>query len=71
MNRIEVGSTQKGEMPIARNTAYKWHSMKKHPRLLYKVGGKLFFDVQEWERMAKEAQAKQIEISNRMRGNKI
>ena len=45
--------------------------MKKYPRLLYKVGGKLFFDVQEWEQMAKDAQAKQVEISNRMRGNKI
>ena len=71
MNLIEVRSARKEEMPFARNTAYKWHSMKKYPRLLYKVGGKLFFDTQEWERMAKEAQAKQVEISKRIREDKI
>ena len=67
MNLIEVSSASEGEMPFAKNSAYKFHSQKKHPRLLYKVGGKLFFDVEEWERMAKDAQAKQVEISKRIR----
>ena len=71
MNLIEVSSAQKGDMPCAKNTAYKWHSMKKYPRLLYKVGGKLFFDVREWERMAKDAQEKQVATSERIRGVKI
>ena len=71
MNLIEVGAAQKGDMPIARNTAYKWHSMKRYPHLLYKVGGKLFFDLQEWETMAKDAKPKQVAISKKIRGRKI
>ena len=71
MKLIAVGTAQPDEIPFKKNTAYKWHSMKKYPRLLYKVGGKLFFDVQEWEQMAKDAQAKEVETSKRIRGSKI
>ena len=60
MNRIAVKSAQKGDMPFERNTAYKWHSMKKYPRLLYKVAGKLFFDAREWEKMAKDANVSKV-----------
>ena len=67
MNRIAVKSAEKGEMPWERNTAYKFHSMKKYPHVLYKVGGILFFDVEAWEQMAKDAQTKQVEASNRIR----
>jgi hypothetical protein len=67
MNLVEVSCAKRGKMPIAKNTAYKWHSLKKHPKLLYKVGGKLFFDMAEWETMAREAKEKQIKKSTRIR----
>lgn len=57
MNLAEVKSTT---LPIKRNTAYKWHSMKKHPRLLLKVGGKLFFDWDEWKAMAEAVKNKSV-----------
>ena len=67
MNLVEVSNAEKGRMPIAKNTAYKWHSQKKHPELIYKVGGKLFFDLEEWEKLAKKAKEEQIKKFARMR----
>ena len=69
-HRVEVSKANKKEMPPSKNTAYKWHSQKKYPRLIYKIGGILFFDIQEWERMAKDAQAKNVERSKQIRGEK-
>ena len=65
MKLVEVSSSKKETLPIAKNTAYKWHSLKKYPNLLYKVGGKLFFDHEEWEKMATEA--KRIEVKKASR----
>ena len=67
MNLIKVSNTKNGTLPIAKNTAYKWHSLKKHPALLFKVGGKLFFDLDEWEKMAEKAREKQVKQALKIR----
>ena len=59
-------ATLKDELPISINTAYKWHSMKRYPALLIKVGNKLFMDLDEWERMAEQARDEQIKESKRI-----
>ena len=40
------------DSPLNKNTAYKYHSIKKYPALIFKVAGKLFVDLDEWEMMA-------------------
>lgn len=67
MELVEVRKAEPGELPITRNTAYKWHSLKKHPQLLYKVGGKLFFDLEEWEAMAKNAKKQHVKKAKEIR----
>ena len=63
MNIIPVKSAKQGEMPISRNTAYKWNALKKYPRLIYKVCGTLYFDMNEWEQMALNAQERNVRES--------
>ena len=67
MTIIEIRSAEEGEMPVAKNTCYKWHSMKKHPRLIYKVAGKLFFDMEEWRKMAEKAKQEQVRKARNLR----
>jgi len=67
MNQVEIRKAQKGDMPITRNTAYKWHSEKKHPNLVYKVAGILVFDQDEWEKMSQKAKAANVKSANRLR----
>jgi hypothetical protein len=67
MALIPVRNATSTEMPISKNTAYKWHSMKKHPNLIYKVGGKLFFDSHEWQKMADKAKKEQIKTAKALR----
>ncbi len=48
MNYLEVRkAAKKDELPISMHTAYKWHSLKKYPALVFKIAGKLFFDLDE------------------------
>ena len=68
MNYLEVRKAARlDELPISMHTAYKWHSLKKYPALVFKIAGKLFFDLDEWENMANESKAKQAEEANRIR----
>ncbi len=55
------------ESPLNKNTAYKYHSIKKYPSLIIKVAGKLFVDLDEWKRMAEQAREAQIKESKRIR----
>jgi hypothetical protein len=67
MKLIQVKKAyEKGILPIALNTAYKWSSLKKYPKLLLKVTGKLFFDQDEWENMAKQSVKAQLKEANRL-----
>ena len=48
------------ESPLNKNTAYKYHSLKKYPALLFKVAGRLMVDMDEYNNMAKQAREAQI-----------
>lgn len=54
------------ESPLNPNTAYKYHSLKKYPALLFKVAGKLVVDMDEYYRMAEQAKAAQIKEAKRI-----
>jgi hypothetical protein len=67
MKIVEVAKAAKtNELPISVHTAYKWHTLKKYPRLVYKVTGKLFFDLEEWEQMALQARDKNVKTAARI-----
>ena len=55
------------ESPLNQNTAYKYHSTKKYPALLFKVAGKLMVDMNEYNRMAEQAREAQIKEAKRVR----
>lgn len=43
LNLVRVS---KGEsLPLEKSTFYKWHHLRKHPRLFIKLGGALFVDL--------------------------
>jgi len=68
MNYLEVRkSARLDELPISIHTAYKWHSLKKYPALVFKIAGKLFFDLDEWQNMAEQSKARQTKEANRLR----
>ena len=62
MNLVSVKDS-----PLNQNTAYKYHSMKKYPALLFKVAGKLMVDMDEYYNMAKQAREEQIKEAKRVR----
>ena len=68
MRLVEVRSAKPGEMPFSRKTAYKYRTLHKYPKLLIKVAGKLYFDVDEWKRMCERAVAEQVAQAKRIRG---
>ena len=53
MQLIEISKAKPGELPFSKHTLYKWHSQGKHPKLVRKVLGKVFFDQEEWVKVAK------------------
>ena len=69
MNLIPLKKAgEKGILPVTVNTARKWHSIKRHPRLIVLVSNKLFFDFDEWAAMAERAVEKQESEAKRLRG---
>lgn len=43
LNLVRVA---KGDsLPLEKSTFYKWHHLRKHPRLFVKLGGALFVDI--------------------------
>jgi uncharacterized protein HemY len=46
---------EQGKLPVARSTIYKWHSQRRHPRLVFKVASQLYWDWDEWNLMVKTA----------------
>ena len=66
-NRIEIRKTKPGDIPITKNTAYKWHSEKRYPNVVYKVGGILFFDLLEWDEMAEKAKVANVKSAAKLR----
>ncbi len=51
-NRIRLTDSR---LPIAANTARTWKQAKKYPRLIYNIAGTVWFDLEEWEKMAATA----------------
>jgi len=49
------------------NTLKTWHSLKKYPSLVFKVGGKLFFDMDEWDNMARAARDRNVKDAQQIR----
>ena len=68
-NLVEIRKSNPSEIPFTRNTCYKFHSQKKYPRLILRVGGKLFFDLDEWERMVEESRQKQVAVAKELRSH--
>ena len=61
MELIQVSKTREGDLPLAKNTVYKFHSQKKYPGIILKVAGKLFFDLAAWEREVEKVREQQVE----------
>jgi len=60
MNLIEVRKIKPGDSPFAKNSIYKFHSTGRYPGIILKVAGKLFFDIEAWERLVEETRKKQV-----------
>ena len=67
MNLIEIRKALSGELPLAKNTIYKFHSMGRYPGMILKVAGKLFFDIDAWEQMVEQTRTKQIKKNAHLR----
>lgn len=55
------------ELPFTKKTIYKYHSQGVHPQLIYKVGGKLCFDFDEWERMCEQAKTANVRTAKNIK----
>ena len=67
MNLIEVKkASETGELPVSIHTVYKWHSKKRYPALILKIAGKLFFDNEEWLKMAHRTRDAQVKEAKRI-----
>jgi len=71
MEIVQIRKMKKGDLPFTKNSCYKFHSMKKFPNLIYKVGGILFFDMEEWAKMAEKAKKEHIRKSSVLRENPL
>ena len=58
---------EEGTLPVKLSTIYKWHSLNQYPCLVVKVTGKLFFDMDEWENMARKSIKNQEKEASRIR----
>ena len=67
MNCIEVRKASPTELPFTRGTIYKWHSIKRYPAMIFKVAGKLVFDLDEWEEMLRKAKFENIKQVKRIK----
>ena len=71
MNPLELRkAARNGQLPMSFHTAYKYHSQKKYPNLIFKVAGKLYFDRDEWELMAERAKEKQAREAQQLRASR-
>ncbi|ACN14840.1 hypothetical protein HRM2_17340 [Desulforapulum autotrophicum HRM2] len=67
MNLVEVKkAADAGQLPVSVHTIYKWNCKKTHPALVLKIAGKLFFDNDEWLKMAERARDAQVKEAKRI-----
>ncbi|XCN73510.1 MAG: hypothetical protein Q3M24_01795 [Candidatus Electrothrix aestuarii] len=67
MNLIEVRAAQNGTLPFTQNTIYKLHSQKRYPNIIFKVCGKLVFDMDEYQAEAERCRKKSVEQAKQVR----
>lgn len=65
MNLIEVNRPQV-RLPYAKSTIYKLHSLKRLPAVIFKVGGRLYFDLDRWQKLAEECREQNMAESARV-----
>ena len=70
MHLSEVRKMQKDKGPYTRATMYKLSSTQRYPNLLYRVGGILMWDWDEWKKMAEAAKAENIRRASKLRNVK-
>ena len=71
MNLVEIRKAQPGQIPFKKSSCYKFSSTKRFPNLIYKVAGILVFDLNEWEKMAQDAKAKNVKQAAGLRAVKV
>ncbi len=54
------------ELPFSKRTIYRYHCEKRYPKLIFKVGSRLCFDFDEWERMAAEAKKSNVQMAEKI-----
>ena len=65
-NIVYVARAKDGELPFKRSTIYRFSSQRKYPEVIYRVGGMLVFDLDEWERHLKAAKEERVRESRRI-----
>jgi len=66
---IQVSKTKDGDgqMPWTKNTVYKFNCQKRYPKIILKVGGKLFFDKAAWKELVEEERQRGIDTAKHVR----
>lgn len=67
MNLIEVRKATPNELPYTLSTIYKFSSEKKYPSVILSIGGKLFFDMDEWGNVVEATRRKQVAEAKRIK----
>ena len=61
MKLVEViTAVETKQVPYALQTLYNFRSRGRYPKLVIKVAGKIYVDVDEWQKMCDDAQAEQV-----------
>lgn len=68
-NLIKVKNANPDEIPYTQNTCYKFHSLGRYPNILFKVGGQLVFDMDEWEKEVEKARSANIKKASKLKLN--
>lgn len=57
-NLMRVSRVKSGELPFERTTLYKLRHLKKYPHLFIKIGGALFIDLDQLDRVIEQGRVK-------------
>ncbi len=71
MELIAVGQAKPDKLPLAKNTIYKFHSTKRYPEVIFKVSGKLFFDMAAWKKLVEKSRQREIDEAKRLRATSL
>ncbi len=68
MNLLPVRSTDPTDLPWSPNSIYKYSSENRYPEIIIRLDGKLFFDMDAFEKLVRktrDAQVKKSKIARR------